>query len=100
VRWDYVDPIALDATVDRLAAEGRTTWLVLDDWETAPFRSRFAGSVRGRLDWAPVAEVRVGTARVYVFDLTTPTRATAPDLLAAVDGGPWPWTRRTPTAAK
>ncbi len=93
-RWDYLAPDALDARVETLAARGRTSWVVLDDWEEAAWRQRFAGQVRGRLDWAPLAEARVGTARVHVFDLTAPTRAVAPALIRVVHGGPWPPARR------
>jgi hypothetical protein len=93
-RWDYLAPDALDARVETLAARGRTSWVVLDDWEEAAWRERFAGQVRGRLDWAPLAEARVGTARVHVFDLSAPTRAVAPALIRVVYGGPWPPARR------
>ena len=98
-RWDYVAPDALDARIARLATQGRAAWVVLDDWEEAAWRQRFAGQALGRLDWAPLAEARVGTARVHVFDLTTPTRAVAPALVRVVHGGPWPWTRRPPAGA-
>ncbi len=93
-RWDYLAPEALDARRDTRGARGRASWVVLDDWEEAAWRQRFAGQVRGRLDWAPLAEARVGTARVHVFDLTTPTRAVAPALIRVVYGGPWPPARR------
>lgn len=93
-RWDHVPPDGLDARVASLAGAGRVTWAVLDDWEEADWRRRFAGQVRGRLDWAPLAEARVGTARVRVYDLTAPTRAVAPALIRVVHGGPWPWARR------
>lgn len=94
-RWDYLAPDALDTRVETLAARGRASWVVLDDWEEAAWRQRFAGQVRGRLDWAPLAEARVGTARVHVFDLTAPTRAVAPALIRVVHGGPWPPARRS-----
>lgn len=93
-RWDYLAPDALDDRVASLAAQGRRAWVVLDDWEEADWRRRFRSQTRGRLDWAPIAEARVGPARVHVFDLTTPTRATAPALIRVVHGGPWPWARR------
>lgn len=99
VRWDHVDPGALDSVVERLARRGVTTWLVVEDWEEDPFRARFGATARGRLDWAPTAEARVGTMRVRIYDLTTPTRATAPSLIRVVHGGPWPWARR-PTASR
>jgi hypothetical protein len=100
-RWDYVPAGALDAFCARLATEGRATWLVVDDWEEPPFRQRFAGEVRGRLDWAPAGEARVGTARVRVYDLTTPTRAVGPALIPVITTLSWPWTRiHAPGTAK
>ena len=101
VRWDYVPAGALDAFCARLAVSGRATWLVLDDWEEPPFRRRFDGEVRGRLDWAPVGEARVGPGRVRVYDLTTPTRAVGPALIPVTTSLSWPWTRiHAPGTAK
>lgn len=98
-RWDQLAPEALDAFVARQRADGRTAWLVVDDWEEAGFRARFApASPRGRLDWAPIAEARVDALRVRVYDLSTPDRAVAPALIPVVTGGPWPW-RRGPARA-
>ncbi len=97
-RWDYIAPDGLDATVERLAAEGRTVWLVVDSFEEGPFRSRFASARRGALDWAPLAALRAPGERVHIYDLTTPTRTTAPAIVPVVRGGPWPWTRRLPPA--
>lgn len=98
-RWDHIAPEALDAFVERQRRDGRTTWLVVDDWEETPFRTRFApASPRGHLDWAPIAEARVDNLRVRVYDLTTPDRALAPALVPVVTGGPWPW-RRGPARA-
>ncbi len=68
-RWDYIAPGALDDVCARLSAAGHASWLVVDDWEEAPFRQRFAGEALGRLDWAPLGEARVGAARVRVYDL-------------------------------
>ncbi|MFN8644072.1 MAG: hypothetical protein U0802_21360 [Candidatus Binatia bacterium] len=98
-RWDYIAPEALDTTVERLAAAGRTVWLVADSFEEAPFRARFAGTRRGALDWAPLAELRGVGERVRIYDLTSPTRFTAPRLVPAATGGPWPWRRRVGAAA-
>jgi hypothetical protein len=94
LRWDAIDPAALDRLVERLADRRRSAWLVVDDWEEAPFRERFGrSSARGRLEWAPTAEARVGTSRVRIYDLTSPTRAQAPVLIPVIGGGPWPWRR-------
>ncbi len=92
-RWDYVEPGGLDAFCLRLLADGREVWLVVDDWEEAGFRRRFVSETRGHLEWAPLGEARVGTARVRVYDLTTPTRATGPALIPVHTKAPWPWAR-------
>lgn len=100
-RWDYVPPAGLDDFCARLVASGHAAWLVVDDWEEAPFRQRFAGSVRGALDWAPLGELRLPGSRVHVYDLGTPTRATAPDTIPVRLAWTWPWRRiATPVTAK
>ena len=96
LRFDELAADALDAMTDRLTAAGRPVWLVVDDWEEPVVRARFASQRRGRLDWAPLAEARVGAARVRVYDLADPTRATGPAFIAVAAGGPWPWARRAP----
>lgn len=98
VRWDYLPPDRLDAFVADALARRRAVWLVADDLEEAPFRTRFSASPLGALQWAPLAEARVGPSRTRIYDLTTPTRAVAPALIRVVDGGPWPWSRRPPAA--
>lgn len=97
-RFDHVDGDGLDRLCEALAASGRDVWLVADDWEEPVIRARFASQVRGRLDWAPLAEARVGTARVRVYDLATPTRAVGPALIPVATRGPWPWTRHAAAA--
>lgn len=100
-RWDYVPPAGLDDFCARLVASGHAAWLVVDDWEEASFRRRFAGSVRGALDWPPLGELRLPGSRVHVYDLGTPTRATAPDTIPARLAWTWPWRRiATPVTAK
>jgi hypothetical protein len=99
-RFDEVASGDLDRLCDDLAASGRDVWLVADDWEEPQIRARFAGQVRGRLDWAPIAEARVGTARVRVYDVATTTRATGPALIAVARGGVWPWARDRGTPAQ
>lgn len=58
VRFDYLDPAGLDAAVRHLDHIGRRPYFVLEAWEEAQFRDRFARhSLLGRLDWPPAAEV-------------------------------------------
>lgn len=99
-RFDEVAPDGLDRLCTALAASGRDVWLVADDWEEPGIRARFATERRGRLDWAPLAEARVGSARVRVYDLAAPTRAVGPALIPVATRGPWPWTRGRGAAAK
>ena len=99
-RYDEVPSDRLDAFCTALAAAGREVWLVVDQWEEPEIRARFATQRRGRLDWAPIAEARVGPARVHVYDMATPTRATAPALVPVASGGPWPWARQRDGPAK
>lgn len=99
-RFDYVAGGGLDQLCQALAASGRDVWLVVDDWEEPEFRARFATQVRGRLDWAPLAEARVGSARVRIYDLATPTRAVGPALIPVATRGLWPWARGHGAPAK
>lgn len=58
VRFDYIGPTGLDAAVRHLASIGRPPYFVLEAWEEAQFRDRFARhSPLGLLDWPPAAEV-------------------------------------------
>ena len=68
VRFDRLDPQGLDAAVQFLEREGHRPYFVLEAWEEAPFRERFAASSPlGLLDWPPLAEV--GTpVRVRFYD--------------------------------
>lgn len=92
-RFDHVNGDALDVTCERWRRDGREVWAVLEAWEEVEFRQRFAGQVRGRLDWAPIGESRVGPTRVRIYDLADPTRQTAPALVPPGPSRPWPWLR-------
>jgi len=100
VRFDEVPGDGLDALCTRLVGSGRAVWLVVEDWEEPVVRARFAATRRGRLEWAPIAEARVGTSRVRVYDLAATTRATGPAFITVTSGGPWPWLRRAPAPAQ
>jgi hypothetical protein len=58
LRFDHLDPKGLDAAVEFLDREGYRPYFVLEAWEEAQFRERFAASSPlGLLDWPPRAEV-------------------------------------------
>lgn len=56
VRWEPLDPVSLRATLSVLEAHGFDTWWVLDQFEEAGVRARFAGMPEATLDWAPLVE--------------------------------------------
>jgi hypothetical protein len=56
--WDAFAPDALDEAVSEFERIGRRPYLLLEDWEEANFRERFAGERLGALDWRPAAEIR------------------------------------------
>jgi 4-amino-4-deoxy-L-arabinose transferase-like glycosyltransferase len=56
VRWEVLDPRSLSATLAVLEARGLETWWVLDQFEEALVRTRFAGVAEAALDWPPEVE--------------------------------------------
>ncbi len=62
--WDGLDPAWLDRTIDFLRARGMEPYLLFESWEEPIFRTRFAGSPTGALDWPPMAEV-ASQVRIY-----------------------------------
>jgi hypothetical protein len=67
IRWDFVGPQALDATLETLARRGYVPYLLLEDWEEPLFRERFSSAnTYGGLDWPPrLIYGSPGTVRVY-----------------------------------
>ena len=59
------DPAWLDRSLALLESAGRRPYLVLDGREVEQFRKRFAGSVAGALDQAPIATLN---GVVFVYD--------------------------------
>jgi hypothetical protein len=55
--WDVLDPASLDGALAFLRARGFEPYLLLDSGEEATFRTRFAASPYGRLDWPPRIEI-------------------------------------------
>jgi hypothetical protein len=70
LRYDWVAGNDLDTVIRDLRSNGYQPYLVLDDWEEADFKGRFARLSRaGRLDWPPLARV-AGNPEVRIYDLT------------------------------
>jgi hypothetical protein len=62
--WDALDPAWLDRAVAYLRERGREPYLLFETWEEPAFRTRFAGSPLGALDWPPWVEV-ASRVRIY-----------------------------------
>jgi hypothetical protein len=72
VRYDALAPDALDAAVRDLQAAGYRPFIVLEDWELASFRERFAGRSRlAPLDWSPIVRLWPSPA-VFLYDAVDP----------------------------
>lgn len=66
LRWDILDPHALDQAVSSLRAAGHEPFAVLDRGEVAAFRSRFAGAGQQAVErLEPIGTV--GSTAVYRF---------------------------------
>jgi hypothetical protein len=64
VTWDSLDPLWLDRAMAFLRERGFEPYLLFERWEEPAFRSRFAGTPLGALDWPPAAEIG-GQVRIY-----------------------------------
>ncbi len=68
LRWDNLDPDALDRTLAELRARGLTPYFVLEAWEEPQFRDHLSrSSVFGRLDWPPACELSLAL-KVRIYD--------------------------------
>ena len=82
LRWDQLGT-DIEAALVSVRSRGRRPMLLLEDWETADFQSRFTGSSLARLDWQPRADFGDIT-RVRLFDpadRTDPARRPITDRL-------------------
>ena len=69
LRYDLLAEGHLDSAIRELKGLGRPSFLVIDEWERADFRRRFAGRNRaGGLEWGPLARVP-GRPDVLVYNL-------------------------------
>ncbi|MGE4084102.1 MAG: glycosyltransferase family 39 protein [Vicinamibacterales bacterium] len=62
--WDALEPEWLDPAIEWLRVHGRQPAIVVERWEEAGFRTRFAGQAYGALDWPPRYDV---DRRVRIF---------------------------------
>ena len=77
LRYDLLDPVWLDRSVEWLSAHGVRSYALLDDWEVKDFKRRFAGQARlAQLD-VPVF-VYQGTVSTHFYDLTRPSSSLGP----------------------
>ena len=96
VRYDFFAPPRLTAAAEWLRDHGRQPYLVLEDWEEADFKRRFAGQgALGRLDVLVLAEM-TQPVRVRIYDPLSPPSALpprpitiAPSGRCAEPAGPW-----------
>jgi hypothetical protein len=66
VRWDYVDPMKLDAILGRLRDANYEPYLLLEAWEIPHFRQRFeTHRVMQVLDRPTIAHLPLGDIRLY-----------------------------------
>lgn len=87
LKYDVLDPLWLDRTVDYLKSIDRHPYIVLDTAEVDGFRRRFAESNRlGALDWAPLA-VLPGAS--FVYDTGDLTRVATPVRIASTADDRW-----------
>jgi hypothetical protein len=87
LKFDVLDPLWLDRTVEYLKSIDRHPYFVLDAWEVDGFRRRFAGSNRlGALDWAPMG-VLPGAS--FVYDAADTTSMSTPLRIASTANDRW-----------
>jgi hypothetical protein len=68
VRFDWIDPKALDSAIDDLRRRGYQPYVVLDEEEQQQFKTRFAdANAVGALDRPPVARLQ-RTPSVLIYD--------------------------------
>lgn len=85
----WLDALSLDRAVDWLAERGVRTYALVEEWEMAEFRGRFASQRRmAVVDEPPVATYREGTT-TFLFDLSGRQNSTAAPVIAS--GAPRLW---------
>ena len=84
MRWDVLDPASLDRAVDALRTRGVAAYALLESWEEADFRRRFAGQRSLEMLTAGAASISEdGDLRLYPL-----TGAKAPGPAAVIPHAP------------
>jgi hypothetical protein len=66
LRWDSLDPAWLDRAVEFLRSRGIATYVLVEQWEEEPFRTRFTGQrTLSELERSPIATARSGDIKLY-----------------------------------
>jgi hypothetical protein len=87
MRYDQIDPAWFDRLVDWLTERGVHTYVVVEDWEVAEIRERFAGARRLAALAQPVA-IYAEPGKLLIFDLSEPPPASAvPVMVTGSDTG-------------
>ena len=60
VRWDLMDAAAMPEALDTLRRTGHEVWVVLDEWEEEPFRTKFPDLAAASIDARPDVESASG----------------------------------------
>jgi hypothetical protein len=73
-RWDFIEPVRFDETIDLLRRRGYEPYLLLEDFETPVFRKLLGNASQyGALDWPPALEYQ-DLPRVVVYNLADRAR--------------------------
>lgn len=67
LRWDLIEPEALDSVLATLRASGRVPFMVADDFEVEAFRARFAPAHQAAVGQARLIRL-IENVRIYAFD--------------------------------
>jgi len=74
VRWDLVERPALGVTLRHLHSSGYAPYVLLEEWEHAPFRARFDGTNGfDRIEWTPAFSY-YGLTAVHIYPVTGAVR--------------------------
>lgn len=77
LRYDILDPDWLDRAVEWMTAHGVHVYAVVDEWELADFKKRFADQHLIRVLDTPIVEHHAGST-AFIYDLSQPPAPLTP----------------------